>query len=439
MSFLGAYRELLARRDASRLAVSAIATRLPTGILNLGLLLAVQSVRGSFGSAAIVWAGFTAAFALVQPVTSRLVARGRTGTVLAGCLAVHVAGYAAMLIALQQHAPTLVFVAFGVVLGASTPPVGPLVRARWSAIVEGDQLRAAYALDAVITESAYLVGPLLVSLIVLVAAPVVAVITAGLCTLLGVVVFLLTPGSAPPSEPGAPPPRRRFGVFAHRPADIALAMVGFHIFASGCMSVTVVAIATSHHEKSLSGVLLGIISIGVIIGGLAFGRRAWPGSTRTQLVGVYGATAAMLAIASLTTGILVLAILLAAIGLIGGAIDTLLQIALGSAVPAHYRAEAFAWLSTVMWASSGLGTAVGGQLVSGKHLGSTAALLTAAAAMTVAALWALGIPGRDLAAMSTDPAAPGTTAPGTAESGVAASGTAASGSGAPDAVAPDPG
>lgn len=78
MTFLGSYRELLSRRETSWLALSAVTTRLPTGILNLGLLLSVESITDSFGSASIVWAAYTAAFALVQPFTSRFIARKGT-------------------------------------------------------------------------------------------------------------------------------------------------------------------------------------------------------------------------------------------------------------------------------------------------------------------------------------------------------------------------
>lgn len=149
---------------------------------------------------------------------------------MVACLAVHLTGYALMLTALYARAATPVFIACALVLGASTPPMGPLVRSRWPAVVSGDRLRAAYALDAVITEATYLLGPLFVSLMVLVASPVIALAAAGSCMLAGVTIVLILPAPPPDPETKLAPAPRRFGVFGYRSANFVLAMVGFHIF-----------------------------------------------------------------------------------------------------------------------------------------------------------------------------------------------------------------
>jgi predicted MFS family arabinose efflux permease len=405
MPFLGVYRDLLSRRETSWLAVSALTTRIPVGVLNLALILAVESIRGSFASAAIVWTGYAFAYAICQPFTSRLADRSPRN-LLVGSLSVHLSAYVVLLIALYGHAPTAAFIACATVLGATTPPMGPLVRAKWSTFVSGDRLKAAYALDAVITESTFIFGPLLVSGIILVAPAAVGIMVAAAATLAGVVIFLMTPGAAERKAPDENSAKRRsFALFRIRTVSSVLAMVGFHIFAAGCLTVTIVAVAASHHHKSFSGILLSVLSVGVVIGGLTFGGRKWPGSSRRQLVVSYAATAAILVIASPDFGIVIFGFLVALIGLIGGALDTLLQIALGNAAPDQHRTEAFAWLTTVMWASNGLGTALGGAFVSGKHLGIPAALLAAAAAMAIAAVFALGVPRGDITVAAPEPVA----------------------------------
>src|SRR5260370_20855060 len=158
--FAGAYRELVSERDCRRLAVAAIATRLPTGMLNLALLLAVDAVRGTFASAAITWTSYTLAYAVFQLLTSRFVDRGNARLVLLCSLLVNMASYAMLVATLTARDPTVIFVACTAVLGASTPPAGPMVRSKWPAGVRPELLPTPYAVDAGITEATDILAPL---------------------------------------------------------------------------------------------------------------------------------------------------------------------------------------------------------------------------------------------------------------------------------------
>lgn len=206
-------------------------------------------------------------------------------------------------------------------------------------VVDADRVRTAFALDTVI---AYVVGPLIVTGNVAFAPPVV-VMAAVTCMTMGILVLLLTRGAVNASRAVSAPGRRMSLMpVTHGGVRTILLMVAFHIFAAGCHLWV-------HRPHS--------------------GR----GEFRLLPCG---------------PGLLMLLV-----GLVGGAIDTLLQLALSDAAPPESRTEAFAWLGTVTWASTAAGTAVGGQLVAIGNVGPSVALLVGTVAMAVAALRATRIPG----------------------------------------------
>ncbi|MEV5508532.1 hypothetical protein [Streptomyces orinoci] len=76
--------------------------------------------------------------------------------------------------------------------------------------------------------------------------------------------------------------------------------------------------------------------------------------------------------------------LLLGVGLVGGPRDTLHQVVLGKAAPEEHRTEAFAWMSTFMWAGYGVGSAVAGQLAGAGGGSAGRAFLGAAVAAALA-------------------------------------------------------
>lgn len=393
MKFLRAYLAVLGSPGAKWLVISAMATRLPTSMMNLGFIITVQEWTGSYSEAGLVWTGFSIAFAIGVPITGRIADRRGSRVVLVGCLSCYVPALVIVVFALLAHASLTVIFPAAAVLGLCTPPAGPLVRGSWADVVPPDGLRTAYALDAVITETAFIGGPLLVSLLLAVSVPQEAVVLAGLFMVGGSTLLLAAPtvrGRAARQDSRSPR-RDLLGPLRQRGLRALFLITAFDLLGYGCMIVGITATVTHDHARSALGVILGVFSVGVAAGGLAYGGRRWPGGPRLQLSLLYGGAAVILVITSFGVGVAWLGALLVCAGLLGGPRDTLQQLLVGDVAAPEYRTEAFAWLSTIMWVSYGLGTALGGQLASISGGDGSAALRAAAAGGGFAAICALRV------------------------------------------------
>jgi MFS family permease len=275
-----------------------------------------------------------------------------------------------------------------VILGASMPPLGPAIRGSWAAVVPEEQLRTAYALDAVINESAVIVGPLLVTALVTVVPARFVMLIAGMGVACGILVLVLVRtrarGNAPELHLGVARRSLR-GPLAHSDVPKVLGVVFFDTLAYGCLIVGITAVATAHHFAGAAGVLIAVLSAGVVISGLIYGAHPWNAHHRTILAALYAAGGLLFASGAYISDLVLLGAVLLVLGSVGGPRDALVQFVLGDAAPPEERTEAFAWLSTVTWLGYGLGTSLAGQLngVGSNQAGTT--FLAGAAASFVSA------------------------------------------------------
>src|SRR5882724_1128573 len=174
------YLLLLSRPRARPMVVAAAVTRLGSPMLTLSLLLAVHAARGSFAAGGVALAAHAVALAAGAPVGGRLADRYQPGPLLLGALALHLAMYGLLITALvHPDVPMPVLVAVAALLGFTTPPASAVTRGVWPALVESDQLHTAYALDTVLNEAAFVVGPLIVTGLVVFLAPATVVAISG--------------------------------------------------------------------------------------------------------------------------------------------------------------------------------------------------------------------------------------------------------------------
>jgi hypothetical protein len=160
---------------------------------------------------------------------------------------------------------------------------------------------------------------------------------------------------------------------------LLLLLMGLDTFTFGCLEVAAVAAASG---QGSAGVLTSVLALGAAVSGLAYGARTWPGRPGTQLLVLTAACAAVLAGGATTSGMVLAGVVFGAFGLVNGPVETVKQVLVGEASPAHQRNEVFSWVFSVMWLGFGIGTTVAGQLASSEE--TTAALLVAAGAQTLA-------------------------------------------------------
>jgi MFS family permease len=378
-----------------KLIVSALGAGLARPMVSLGILLAVQQDKSSYVQSALALTSYTIAYAIGLPLTSRFVDRWHPRRVLIVCLTFYLLADAILVVVLVQKGALLSgdVITWTAILGLSTPPASSLNRASWRLAVHPSRLQAAFSLNAVINEASLIVGPLLVSLFTAIALPVLAIALAGPCMVVAVVPLLDYDRSEGSTDS---PPReslraRLLGPLSYSSVRRILLVAAFDIFAYGCLLIGLTSMAAYHHHRSAVGVLVSVWSVSVLVGGLVFGLRSWPGSSRLKLVVLYAVGAVLLSASAMTRALPVFCLVLAVAGLAGGPRDVLLQLVLGDQAPARYTSEAFAWLSTSMWSTYGLGTTVGALLIAHDHGRPGAALLGAALICAICALLSLRV------------------------------------------------
>lgn len=384
-----AYRELFAIREVRSMALILLLTRLAAPMLALSLLLAVVAATGSYASGGLVLTGYAGALAIFVPIAARLVDRLPARRVLLTWLAGNVIGYTATIVALQAKAPVGVLIACAVLLGATTPPAGPVTRGLWPSLVPAERLQTAYAMDAVLNESLFVGGPLLVSGLLLIAPPTVIVGIVGLSLLCGVLLLVNVPSLRDRRPPDQSEPRNYLGPLAHPQVLILLGIIVCDTFAFGSMVVGVPAAAADLGTQTLGGALLSLGSLGAVISGVIYGARPRAAAPGRQLAVFHLAGAILLVLAGQVSLIALFALIILCIGLAGGPRDTLHQVILGEAAPKRYRAEAFAWLGTFMWVGYAAGTAATGQFVQRAGGETTVAFVVAGCAAALGAALSL--------------------------------------------------
>ena len=166
------YRTLFADRELRRIVLSSVLPRLPFGMNALGLTLLVQSQTGSFASSGIVSAAYMCALAMQAPIIGRYVDQNSPRGVMLPLGLLQAVALLLLVFAVTQQAPLLLVLLSAFAAGMSAPPVSMTIRAmyRKSGMSE-PQKQSAFAVESVIMETCFILGPLLVSLTMLAGSP----------------------------------------------------------------------------------------------------------------------------------------------------------------------------------------------------------------------------------------------------------------------------
>ncbi|MEU7838888.1 MULTISPECIES: MFS transporter [unclassified Nonomuraea] len=407
------YRRLLIQPGVPFLLAVGMIVKLSTPVLSLALLLAAVDQLDSYAAAGFVLIGHALALALCAPLGGRLADRHGARPVLAAYLAAHAVAYGLLLSAYQAGSAAMVGAA--VLLGATTPPVGAVIRGSWPRIVPPDSLPAAYAADNAVNEVMFILGPLLVPVLMLAMPTDRVVAAAGACLLIGTSLMLVSRGvrqaaSVTPAAKAGTRLSRLAGPLSHRPTLVLLILAAFGTFSFGCLRIATVAAATKFGSPSSAGVLMGLLSAGALVGALGYGSRTWPISGKRLLIVLSLADGASMLAGAFAPEFLALAVLIAVIGLLTGPRDAVQPTLLAEHAPARYRTEVFAWLNTFMWTGYGLGTAIAGQLTGLDDSGIAAFVAASAIALASAFVAAIAYrptpPGSGLSSAQPEPIRP---------------------------------
>src|SRR4051794_26557369 len=145
----------------------------------LALLLLVRKATGSYADAGFVSAAYAVSFALAAPYRARAADRRGPAPVLLLTGLCQPVAFAVLVVLADLDAPTPLLALSAVGIGFTVPPLGSVMRALWGQLVHGPLLATAYSLESVVVELCFVLGPLLVGGLALL-APEVGVVASGL-------------------------------------------------------------------------------------------------------------------------------------------------------------------------------------------------------------------------------------------------------------------
>lgn len=384
MISLTRYVALLQARDLRQAIVSSLIGRLPIGVTGLAILLLVQTHTGSFARGGAASASYVLGLALAAPALGRRIDRaGPRGTLIA-CALAFPSALLLLVVAVRNGAETGAVLLCAAAAGATFPPITVCMRAYLKQRLRKDEmLAAAYSLESVLIEIIFIVGPLLVALFLAIASAAAAVGFAALCGFTGTLLFLSSPtlrGWRVERPRGAP---SLLGALAE-PGFLPLtAVILCYSMAFGLLEVGLTAYATEVGSPALAGVLLGLMSGGSALGGLAYGSRSWHLPLRRQFALMLSLMGAGLTLLAFPWAPWPFAFWSAFAGIVMAPALIIQSMLVAKIARPAQMTEAFTWSTSALLAGVGLGVAAGGALL--ELFRSSAALATAAAAALVAA------------------------------------------------------
>lgn len=386
---LDSYRRVLVRPGAIAFSSAALVARLPISMVGLGIVLLVQQRTGSYGLAGTVSAAFVLAEAAFAVLHGRWVDHFGQSRVLPVAISIFGAGLALMMLAVEQDWPRALTYVFAAISGAALPQVGASVRTRWSHLLDqpGD-VQTAFALEAVLDEVVFVVGPVLVTLLATSWHPVAGLSFALVAGVVGTFSFAAQRRTEPPAGRSV-----RTGVRAPMPWRLVLplALVCLTLGALfGATEVTTVAFAEEQGVRWAAGWLLAIWSLGSLVAGLVTGAVAWRSGPDVRLR--WGSAAMALAMAPLmfiqSVPLMAVVLLVGGLAIAPTMIGAMTMVEQG--VPSSRLTEGMAILHTGIVAGVAPGASIAGFVVD--HQGASAAYAVALAGGVLGALAALTVP-----------------------------------------------
>jgi MFS family permease len=377
------YARILRAPGVAWILFATLIGRLPIGISGLAILLYVREVTGSFAAAGASAGALALGSAIGAPLQGRLVDR-RGLRALLPLAFVHAGGLMAVWGSGAAGGGPGALVAASFLAGAAIPPLTSVLRSRWPYLLEHDLelVPSAYALDTVMVEVVFVLGPLLTTIVVATVGPEYALIVSAASVLSGTALLLAClrdrPGPAPTAGSGS---ARGLGALAApglRVIVLASVPVGF---ALGSIEVVLPAFSEAEGSRELAGVLLAVWSLASGVGGLLWGVRG----TRLPLLGAHVRLTLLLPLAiaplALATSPPVMLVLVILSGLpVAPLIASRTQL-VERVAPPGTATEAFTWPLTALVGGVSLGAAVSGAVI---EAGSWSAAVVVAAVVGLA-------------------------------------------------------
>jgi len=389
----GSYRTLFAAPGAAAFCAAGFVARLPIAMVGIGIVTMFSQLRGDYGLGGALSAVFALSYAALTPLVSRAVDRHGQYRVLPAASAISAASTVAMLAGVRFEAPTALLFLCAVPAGLM-PTIGAMVRARWTELYRGtDRLRTAFALEAVIDEVCFIVGPVLSVGLSVALFPEAGPLLGAVLLLVGTLALAAQRRTEPPvtgHRPDAVDPERSHHGALLSPALIALTAVMVAmgtIF--GVVDVVGVAFTAERDAPGAATFVLALFATGSAVSGLVFGARRVAAPLTRQLLVATAAVAVLLWPLLLAGTVPALAALYLLAGMTISPTMIVTMSLVERLVPADRLTEGITWTVTGLGVGVAAGSALVGQVID--RSGTSAGIGVALAAGLIACTLAAGI------------------------------------------------
>lgn len=391
-ALLDRYLAFFRQRGVARFTLFGLAARMPIGTVGLATLLHLREITGSIAFAGAVVGMQMVAIAATAPVLGRLIdIRGPRGVLtITGSLSP-----LAMLLVFASgdlHLPRAAIAVAAIASGALAPPVTVVIRTLWRYRFDDEgSRRTAFAIDGVLLETAYTVGPALIAAVVALASARWAYALAWIFVV-GTVPILFASGGLHwwKQQPAAE--RQLLGPL-HDARLVAVYIATFFLtMAFGALEVGYPGFATAQGSTPWGPALIAINSIGSAIGGIVYGGLHARTPAERQLPLLLALFAAPVLVHTAIGSIPWMMPWALLAGVMIAPSMTAVTMIVSREAPAKYATEAFTWSSTAILTGIGAGMAITGTLV--ERIGPAAAFAFAACMSLAAAALALRVASR---------------------------------------------
>ena len=182
--FPEAYKRVLGASGVKQPLIGVVIGRLAIAAEPLSTVLLVHGATGTFAAAGAVMGAYSIAAAVGLPIQGRLMDRVGQTRVIPVTTVLTAMGFITLILFAHGGASTAVLCAVAALAGLGTIPTGTAMRTLWSDLVPETELRqAAFAIDAVAIDVAFIAGPLIAAAVIALASPTASL---GVCIALSV-------------------------------------------------------------------------------------------------------------------------------------------------------------------------------------------------------------------------------------------------------------
>lgn len=418
------YAQLFRIPGAKAFCMSGALARLPISMMSLGIVLALNHLYNNWTIAGVMSAAYVFAMAVVTPLYARLFDRFGQRRVGRPVLAVQVVAMLLFAFGALVRVPIPLLFVLAIMMGLTQFAFGALVRTRWAYALRGmdgeeSLLNTAYALEAAIDETVFILGPILAAWLATSVHPVSQLFVPTAACALGGTVFFQLKSTQPPamierievshSEPEqvregkqsnrfslrqlhSGKPRAKSALLYRGVLPVLAVFVVFNMsFTAFDVSITA-SIKTMGLEQFL-GLQLAMFAVGSCIGAVIFGSHQFKGSHWVHMIlFLCILTAGFVGFRLAMDNLLLLGALEVVTGLFVSPLLTTGNLVVKEMVPAESLTEGLSWVNTAGTIGASMGSLAAGVVLdqAGTHTGMLLPFCFTACAIPLALLgWSL--------------------------------------------------